>query len=53
MPEYKTLRVWQVTADKLKVLAAIRKTSIIKLLDEFADKELEAEQQKAKADKGK
>lgn len=42
MPEYKNLRVWVKTAENLKLLAAIRKTSVLKLLDELVQKETNA-----------
>lgn len=57
MPEYKNLRVWVKTAENLKILAALRKVSVLRLLDELVQREMESEPmlaaQKAKTEKGK
>ncbi len=40
MEKYKTTRIWAHTLSKLRMIAAITNTSIVKVIDRLADEEL-------------
>jgi hypothetical protein len=40
MEKYKTTRIWAQTLHKLRLIAAMTNTSIVKVLDRLADEEL-------------
>ncbi len=52
MDKYTNMRVWPVTVRKLKILAAHKGLSMIKLLDALVDAELKRLGIKVKDDKG-
>jgi hypothetical protein len=40
MEKYRTTRLWETTLKKLRVIAALTDTSIVKVIDRLADAEL-------------
>jgi hypothetical protein len=40
MEKYKTTRIWAQTLSKLRLIAALTNTSIVKVIDRLADEEL-------------
>jgi hypothetical protein len=50
MEKYKTTRIWAHTLSKLRLIAAMTNTSIVKTLDRLADEELKRLRAKSDAD---
>jgi hypothetical protein len=46
MEKYKTTRIWAHTLSKLRLIAAMTNTSIVKVIDRLADEELKRLQEK-------